>query len=91
MSVPREQQRALLLRVARQAMSARGFEADFPAAVLAEVQGFTLPAGPFGAGVRDLRNLPWYSIDNEDSRNLDQLTVADVSTAVPSRSCRRTP
>jgi hypothetical protein len=32
MSVPKEQQRALLLRVARQAMTERGFEADFPVA-----------------------------------------------------------
>ena len=81
MSVPREQQRALLLRVARQAMTGRGFEADFPAAVLAEVQGLTPPVGPYGAGVRDLRNLPWCSIDNDDSRDLDQLTVAEALAA----------
>src|SRR6185369_9784159 len=78
MSVPREQQRALLLRVARQAMAGRGFEADFPATVLAAVQGLTPPAGPYGTGVRDLRNLPSCSIDNVDSRDLDQLTVAEA-------------
>jgi VacB/RNase II family 3'-5' exoribonuclease len=80
-SVPREQQRALLLRVARQAMAGRGFEADFPAAALAEVQGFTPPIGPYGTGVRDLRNLPWCSIDNDDSRDLDQLTLAEALAA----------
>jgi RNB domain-containing protein len=97
MSVPREQQRTLLLRVARRAMTEHGFEADFPDAAFAEVQGLTSPIVPYGAGVRDLRNLPWCSIDNDDSRDLDQFTVsealavggarvlvavADVSTAV---------
>jgi exoribonuclease-2 len=78
MSVPREQQRALLLRVARRALTERGFEVDFPVAALAEVQGVSPPAGPYVAGVRDLRNLAWCSIDNDDSRDLDQLTVAEV-------------
>ncbi len=77
MRVSREQQRALLLRVARQAMTGRGFEVDFPAAVLDEVHGLSPLIGPFGAGVRDLRNLQWCSIDNDDSRDLDQLTVAE--------------
>lgn len=80
MSVPREQQRTLLLRVARQALGERGFEADFPAAVLAELRGLTSPAGPYGAEMRDLRQLPWCSIDNDDSRDLDQLTVAEGLT-----------
>ena len=66
----------MLLRVARRAMTGRGFEADFPAAALAEVEGLTPPVGRYGAGARDLRNLPWCSIDNDDSRDLDQLTVA---------------
>lgn len=81
MSVPREQQRALLLRVARRALAERGFEADFPGAALGEAQGLTAPAGPFGAGVRELRDLPWCSIDNDDSRDLDQLTVAEALPA----------
>ena len=40
MSVPREQQRALLLRVARQAMLDHGLEPDFPPAALVQA-GFT--------------------------------------------------
>src|SRR5262249_59662275 len=48
---------------------------DFPAAAVAQVQGLA-PAHLDGASVRDLRELPWCSIDNDDSRDLDQLTVA---------------
>ena len=69
-------QRALLLRVARAAMIARGLEPDFPAAALAEAQRLAGPGGPYGAEMKDLRALPWCSIDNDDSRDLDQLTVA---------------
>jgi len=76
MSIPREQQRALLLRVARQEMLQRGLEPDFPAAALAEVQRLAAPGAPFETEVRDLRDLAWCSIDNDDSRDLDQLTVA---------------
>jgi VacB/RNase II family 3'-5' exoribonuclease len=75
-STVREGQRALLLRVARQAMIARGLEPEFPAAALAEAQEIQAPSAPYGADVRDLRELVWCSIDNDDSRDLDQLTVA---------------
>ena len=71
-----EGDRGLLLRVARQAMVARGLEPEFPAAAIAEAQRVTAPAAPFGPDVRDLRELAWCSIDNDDSRDLDQLTVA---------------
>ena len=74
-------QRALLLRVARQAMIERGLEPDFAAAALAEAQRLAAPGFPFGADVRDLRDLTWCSIDNDDSRDLDQLTVAVLPEA----------
>ena len=76
MSVRMEGERALLLRVARQAMLARGLQPEFSSAALAEAQRAVAPAAPFGADVRDLRELVWCSIDNDDSRDLDQLTVA---------------
>jgi exoribonuclease-2 len=69
-------QRALLLRVARQAMTERGLEPDFAPEALAEAQRLAAPSSPFGADVRDLRDLAWCSIDNDDSRDIDQLTVA---------------
>jgi VacB/RNase II family 3'-5' exoribonuclease len=76
-SVPGESQRALLLRVARQAMIAHGFEPDFTPAALAEASA-TDPANGHDGDVRDLRALLWCSIDNDDSRDLDQLTVAEA-------------
>src|SRR5262249_32136733 len=73
---------ALLLRVARQAMIDHGLEPDFPPAALAEAGALSAAASPDGVA-RDLRALPWCSIDNDDSRDLDQLTVADS----PSGTC----
>ena len=70
-----EGQRALLLRVARSAMVERGLEPDIPEAAMAEARALTPPDGRI-EGVRDLRSLAWCSIDNDDSRDLDQLTVA---------------
>jgi exoribonuclease-2 len=77
-STQRETQRALLLRVARQAMIEHGLEPDFPAAALAEANQVADSADGHGADVRDLRGLLWCSIDNDDSRDLDQLTVAEA-------------
>jgi len=76
MSIPKDQQRALLLRIARQAMVARGFMPDFSPRAMTEARAFAPPRGPFAPDVQDLRDLPWCSIDNDDSRDLDQLTVA---------------
>src|SRR6185369_12417384 len=73
----RESERALLLRVARQAMVEHGLEPDFPPAALIEADALHDDAASRSADVRDLRDLPWCSIDNDDSRDLDQLTLAD--------------
>jgi exoribonuclease-2 len=72
----RESERALLLRVARQAMVEHGLEPDFPPAALAEAGALSDGAGAGDGDEQDLRMLPWCSIDNDDSRDLDQLTVA---------------
>jgi exoribonuclease-2 len=58
-------------------MTEHGLEPDFPAAVLREVD--TAPSSdpqPEGS-VRDLRQWLWCSIDNDDSRDLDQLSVSE--------------
>jgi exoribonuclease-2 len=64
--------------IAHAAMQQRGLAPEFSvaaqqeAAALAPVSMMDLPA------LRDLRQLPWCSIDNDDSRDLDQLTVAQT-------------
>src|SRR5512144_2900927 len=68
--------RAMLAGIAHQAMVERGFEPDYPAAAVAQAAAadeHDLTADD----PRDLRHLLWCSIDNDDSRDLDQLTVAE--------------
>jgi exoribonuclease-2 len=62
-----------LQTIARNAMIANGFEPDFPPA--AQAQAASGPVEIGGASVRDLRDLAWSSIDNDDSHDLDQIEV----------------
>jgi exoribonuclease II len=64
--------------IARRAMRAHGLEPDFPPAALAQLRAIGAPGLAAGPEVRDLRSLLWCSIDNDDSRDLDQLSVAEV-------------
>jgi VacB/RNase II family 3'-5' exoribonuclease len=68
--------RQRLRDVAIRVMRARGLDPDFSQAELAEAAA--IPAAPSRTEepVRDLRALLWCSIDNDDSRDLDQLSVA---------------
>src|SRR5512143_4246106 len=74
-----QQHRALLQDIARRAMLERGLLPDFSAEALAELDKLQ---GSATAGndesMRDLTSLLWASIDNDDSRDLDQLTVAEA-------------
>jgi exoribonuclease-2 len=70
--------RSDLQRIATQAMRDRGLEPEFSAAAMAETQTLGPGIGPADPQVRDLRGLLWASIDNDDSRDLDQLTVAEA-------------
>jgi VacB/RNase II family 3'-5' exoribonuclease len=69
---------AILQGIARRAMVQYGLEPDWPAQADAELAHL---AAPDDTGLRDLRGLPWSSIDNDDSRDLDQLEVC-VSNGV---------
>lgn len=69
--------RACLTSIARRAMIERKLEPDFSPAAQEEVANIRGAAGAT-QGMRDLRGLLWASIDNDDSRDLDQLTVAET-------------
>jgi VacB/RNase II family 3'-5' exoribonuclease len=68
--------RATLAEIAHRAMIERGLEPDFPPEAERELSAIRRPAA-FAAGARDMRDWLWASIDNNDSRDLDQLTVAE--------------
>lgn len=68
-----------LSRVAHAAMRDRGLQPDFSSAVLAETDRLNAPATAPAGAVTDMRHLPWASIDNDDSRDLDQLSVAGAA------------
>jgi exoribonuclease-2 len=70
--------RSILRGIAHRAMLARGLVPDFPPSALAELDAIHGPAMRGEGATRDLRNLLWCSIDNDDSRDLDQLTVAEA-------------
>lgn len=65
-----------LREIARRAMLERGLAPDFSEAALRQLDSIQSPA-PRCEGAADLRELLWCSIDNDDSRDLDQLTVAE--------------
>ena len=83
--------RAILKDIAHRAMLERGLLPDFSPEALAELGRLQVPAVPKDRpiaghpGIRDLRNLLWASIDNDDSLDLDQLTVAE---AMPSNQVK---
>ena len=58
-------------------MIERGFEPDYSPAAEAQVRQLSEGVSP-PADRRDLRRLLWCSIDNDDSRDLDQLSVAET-------------
>jgi exoribonuclease II len=68
-----------LQATAKQVMQRYGFEPDFPPQVpqqLAELKAHP-PTIAAAGDIRDLRNLLWSSIDNDTSRDLDQIEVAE--------------
>jgi hypothetical protein len=79
-----------LWKVAHEAMRARGLLPDFSHDVIAEVNALHEAARDPSA--RDMRDLPWASIDNDDSRDLDQLSVAaDTASRARTRSSSPSP
>src|SRR5277367_988282 len=69
-------QRSDLQRIAHRVMLERGLAPDFSKAALDELAAIKGAPATMSPTTRDMRSLPWCSIDNDDSRDLDQLTVA---------------
>ncbi len=96
-----------LVAAAHAAMIEHGFQPDFPAGTdteLAAIQAH--PEPPAAPAVQDLRSLLWSSIDNDTSKDLDQIEwaeqlpdgrirvlvgVADVDARVAQRHGHRRP
>ena len=94
-------QRDRLRAIAVEAMRARGLDPDFPADALRQAAALQSAPRTTEEPVSDLRSVPWCSIDNDESRDLDQLSaaeeladgatrvrvaIADVDAAVPRSS-----
>ncbi|MBS4165005.1 Uncharacterized protein NEOC65_000051 [Neochlamydia sp. AcF65] len=69
--------RVNLLEIARQAMLAKGLSPDFPSKVQAQLNKLQAPMLDSSNERSDMTNKLWFSIDNDDSLDLDQLTYAE--------------
>lgn len=75
--IPRRSHRDILMDIAVRAMREKELMPEFSAMALAELQSFAEP-GPVDVDLTDLRDTLWCSIDNDDSKDLDQLTFAET-------------
>jgi exoribonuclease II len=66
-----------LQAAAKQIMLENGFEPDFPPEVQTQLAQIKPAPAPSSSDVRDLRGLLWSSIDNDTSRDLDQIEYAE--------------
>ena len=78
MNTDEKHHRAILQSIAHRAMLERDLLPDFSAEALAQPTTIQEPAGADSEMIRDQRDLLSASIDNEDSLDLDQLTVAET-------------
>ena len=67
-----------LQAAAHEEMLEHGFHPDFPSPIQTQIASIRAakPVAP-GPAVKDLRNLLWSSIDNDSSRDLDQIEYAE--------------
>ena len=69
--------KTLLQEIAQQAMLDKNMLPEFSSKIHKELSGVDSAPIISGKRTKDLRHLPWSSIDNDDSLDLDQLTVAE--------------
>ncbi|MEP6791372.1 MAG: ribonuclease catalytic domain-containing protein, partial [Ramlibacter sp.] len=64
--------------LAVEAMRSRGLLPEFTPQALAQAEASRNAATEQTGDIRDLRHLTWFSIDNDDTLDLDQLSVAEA-------------
>ncbi|MBB6145995.1 exoribonuclease-2 [Silvibacterium bohemicum] len=67
-----------LVAAAREAVKEHGFQPDYPPEVQQQVAALEAHPPLLPEGAEDLRHLLWSSIDNDTSRDLDQIEYADT-------------
>ncbi|HWA09756.1 MAG TPA: RNB domain-containing ribonuclease [Opitutaceae bacterium] len=72
------EQRVVLRDIAWRVMAERGLIPDFSRTAVTELAALHAGDAVPEPGTRDLRSLAWCSIDNDDSRDLDQLSVGEA-------------
>ena len=75
---PDGRRKGVLEQIARRAMKEHGFLPDFSKAALHELESAQQAGWQMQFPRKDLRHLLWASIDNDDSLDLDQLTVTEA-------------
>lgn len=78
MSPNDQQHHAILQEIARRVMLERGLLPEFSPEALAELGRIQASVTMDDRPERDLKDLLWASIDNDDSRDLDQLSVVEA-------------
>lgn len=73
--------RSDLVRIAISAMSERGLQPEFSVGVEQQLAAITDAGNEADPAILDLTGLLWCSIDNDDSLDLDQLTVCEMLDA----------
>jgi exoribonuclease-2 len=76
MSKHQQYERSDLARIAATVMEERGLEPNFSKEVHEQLDAINLPAEDSDSLIQNLTNLLWCSLDNDDSKDLDQLTVS---------------
>lgn len=66
-----------LSEIAHQAMIEKGFEPNFSNQIIDEVNSLKKPTAIRSPSLRDLRDKHWISIDNDDTKDIDQLTFVE--------------
>lgn len=67
-----------LTQLAKESMIEKNLLPDYPQDVLNQASQLKAPAQSSDPAIKDMRKLLWFSLDNDNSRDLDQLTYAEA-------------